>query len=979
LKAEVLNPDNAQAGYKKIWEVWNTVTNERVNYGPVGSITENGTDWRITGRGRSSRLGDFIKSIKTFYKSIDSMIHDLRYENIAVQPRTSTMIHSTVSGNLDEDSVFNTPTRDESFYGLSKNTKDFAIDDYTGWIKPGKTEPSRTYYVAEDYWTGTGIRDSLIVDLGGIYDISKIRVLFPWWGGAQRVTNRAYDFHIAVADDVTGTLRTVQDKTIGSFLNIAQSGETPMRAEKSTNKIVTGPNGPIEVLIGSIASGSASDFNTFFTRQHQAGPIAMRYIRVSISDVHAWAGTPFDSEASVDAWAHQCDPDYPTGLIPEKGNSPGIMVGKTINDRTLESANDCNASIVEVSALQEILPSDSIKPLALQRIDNNNLQIQYLHAPDASETVDTEQGFRKYEPGGLFRRFRVTWSGASNPTTKFFDKDCATCYPDSFNFGVLDHNNNAIYLTDSTGLTNRFVKAGVYTKHIIMKGAPNAVVTESDTWPAALDELSWGASYSYSEIVGDTAIVHFRGESFKWYGTIPLGKTPGVVDIDIRNKNSAGAWTSWTALENNFQLPGGIHAESVYEITYESGTLLPETVYEIRITVVSGFVGIDSFEGYWSSSFTMYNEDSPRINMSRPEAFKQIYDKRFSGGSMYKTNSAGVRAGFGFEGDRCIVLSGRGRNHGQMTFLLYKTDIYSAYDPGVSNHVFIPGGDLVDGSLTVDLDTGKRGMESPQYIVFDTNELFTGGLPWGYYNLNIIYKEVETYSTTVGENNSDHFISRCANCKTPTGDPVTINKYIYLDAIGAHERVGLSTQFDNKTHLEILTSIAEAVQIEWMVTEEGLRVEPRVGRDTEEVLREGDGYTRLSDWTIVNDVEQMASILVSSGSDIDGLPLFTITEDKRTRADLGRTVMRQQDFRSTSDYFQLIGLSRMELRKRRTPQKRITVTHTASRLDLNEGDSFILYTKKQGPLRVRITRKAITDSQAGTSYELECIKWPQTT
>jgi hypothetical protein len=119
-------------------------------------------------------------------------------------------------------------------------------------------------------------------------------------------------------------------------------------------------------------------------------------------------------------------------------------------------------------------------------------------------------------------------------------------------------------------------------------------------------------------------------------------------------------------------------------------------------------------------------------------------------------------------------------------------------------------------------------------------------------------------------------------------------------------------------------------------------------------------------------------MLVSNGSDIDGLPLFTITEDKKTREDLGRTVMRKEDFRDIADYFQLIGLSRTSLRKRKKPEKRITVTHIAKNLELNQGDSFILYTKKQGPLRVRINRKTISQtSSGGTTYTLECIRWPE--
>jgi hypothetical protein len=116
-------------------------------------------------------------------------------------------------------------------------------------------------------------------------------------------------------------------------------------------------------------------------------------------------------------------------------------------------------------------------------------------------------------------------------------------------------------------------------------------------------------------------------------------------------------------------------------------------------------------------------------------------------------------------------------------------------------------------------------------------------------------------------------------------------------------------------------------------------------------------------------------MLFSNGADIDGLPLSTITEDRKNRQTLGRTIMRKEDFRNLADYTQLIGLSRTELRKRRYPEKRITVTHIADNLSLDKGDSFILYTKKMGSLRVRIIRKEITESR-GREYTLECIRWP---
>jgi hypothetical protein len=180
--------------------------------------------------------------------------------------------------------------------------------------------------------------------------------------------------------------------------------------------------------------------------------------------------------------------------------------------------------------------------------------------------------------------------------------------------------------------------------------------------------------------------------------------------------------------------------------------------------------------------------------------------------------------------------------------------------------------------------------------------------------------------------------------------------------------------FDNEEHLEILKATTEAIQVEWDITDAGLRVEPRIGADTFVYLREG--HNIVVDWNITNDIEQMATMLLSNGADIDGLPLFTITEDKETRARLGRTVMRQHDFRGNASYLQLIGLSRTELRRRAYPEKRIGVTYVGDSLGLEAGDSFMLWTKKMGDIRVRIQTKQINESN-GREYVLECVRWPQ--
>ena len=151
-------------------------------------------------------------------------------------------------------------------------------------------------------------------------------------------------------------------------------------------------------------------------------------------------------------------------------------------------------------------------------------------------------------------------------------------------------------------------------------------------------------------------------------------------------------------------------------------------------------------------------------------------------------------------------------------------------------------------------------------------------------------------------------------------------------------------------------------------------MKPRIGEDTQVYLREGENT--LVNWQITNDVSEVATMLVSSGADIDGLPLFTITEDKETRSRVGRTIMRQHDFRSVGSYIQLIALSRAELRKRAYPERRVQVSHISNELGLEKGDSFVLWTKKSGSIRVRIERLEIDESD-GRVYNMECVTWPR--
>lgn len=949
IKANVINPD--EGGYTKFWEIWDTKTNTRLNFGPITTITENGPNWQVDGKGRSALFGDFIDTRKTFYAAIDSFIDSLRFENIAIEPKSITLVPvSTVSA--DQTTVFGSITIDEKYAGLSLNSKDNIIDNETTH-RPGEIESPNTYYSIDSFWAGMSRNDSIILDLGDPYPIDRVDVFFPWWGGLERHNNRGYDFSLAYANDTELPITDHRDRKFGPFHTLFDTGVDSSR---------TGPK-PWKFNLGTTNSGSRFSYADNVALD-QEGPVDLRYLRVNIGNTHAWYGDDWDDTEAEDRWNYQCDEDY----------SGGISEDIAINDRTLKPNNDCYASVLEVAAYKEIIGRDRIKPLALQRIDNNNMQITYYHVPDSSEITTTSAGFRSFEPGGFFRNITVTYSNANTTYTKFFTSDCTNCYPDGFNFGVSDQNNTLILSRDSTSGTNIAIKAPIMTKSILMKGASDATVTSVDTWPSKYDPLSWGASYSFTEIVNDYAVLHFRGQSLKWFATIPEDKTGATVKIEIRNKNSVGAWTSWSTLENSYTLPNNISATSVYEITYESGTLTADTVYELKITNLDGeFCSIDSFEGYWSASMSGYNDDSTRVFHRRPENMTQIYDGRFGNGTMTKWNKYNWLS-FGFEGDRVIILSAKGRNHGTVHLYIYDGNGAIIYGRTASGNVVvpIPGGD-VDGGLTVDLDTGKRGAEIPQYVLFDSNDYFTSGLPWGRYTIYTVLKtaDIETYSANIYDTNN--FINRCEDCKTAKGTQ-TINKYVYFDGVYAHEKVGLSVSFETKTHLEMLKSVAEAIQSEWDITENGIVLDPRIGEDTNEILREG--HNVVVDYNIVNDASKVASMLFTSGADIDGLPLTTITEDRANRTTLGRTVMRQADFRESADYLQLIGLSRMELRKRRYPEKRITVTYTSDQFGLEKGDSFILYTKKAGPLRVRIEHMTI-DESSGRKYKIECSRWPK--
>lgn len=982
-KAQYINPYTT--GYARFWEVWETSTNTRLNYGPLTSIVDGDTEFKVEGAGRSSLLADFYKSKKIFNTPIDAAIDDVRYENIAIEPKSTTLIHDThtsASGNLE---VFGTVTPDEKYYVLSKNTKDTVIDDQAQW-KAGDKEPHKSYYYVDSYWKGMSTNDALIVDLGSKFDIEKLRLVMPWWNGLGRTNNRAFDFTLDYAVDDEAPLNEIQDRNFGPFHNIFDTGpnSTLVPNEQEWN-----------FYLGTTASGTAHEVGaTAYTLLDQAGPVPMRYIRVNISDVHTWfSSTLSDDDTPVDAWNWSCNPDYTEGMDVGffKPTSSALMKDKVISDRYIEPQSDCHASIIELGAYKKIVNRDVLKPLALQRIDNNNLAITYFHVPASTETKTTPQGFRKFEPGSFFRNVKVTYTGATTTYNKFFNSDCNGCYGDGFNFAIVDNFNNLCYVSDSASATSQSIKLGALTRQLIMKGASDATIVEVDGWQAKSDALSWGGSYSYSHVTNDWFKVHFKGESFDWYATIPADKTGATVSIEIRSKTT-GSWSSWSTLEASYTLPNNIWATKVYSISYESGQLASDTVYEIRITNLDGnYCSVDSIGGYWAAAMNHYNEDNSRVKQYRPEYMEQIYDGRFSAGSMLKFSTSEIdtfglsngkgsnSVGFSFTGDRIIVVGAKGKNFGKIRIQLINWNNASGfryYDYG-GLVVQIPGTSASEGySKLINLDTTKSGNEIMQAIIFDSNDSFSGGLPWGRYTITAYYRADDNSKYNAHPEDFSNFQERCKDCDAPTSETSLEWKPVFIDGFYAHEALNLSVDFVSTTHLDILKSITEAVQTEWAFTEQGIRVEPRIGQDTEIVLREGQNT--LVSLDITNDITKVASMLLTSGGDIDGLPLFTITEDRKNREILGRTVTRQHDFRNVLDYLQLIGLSRIELRRRSIPEKRISVTHVANNLALEKGDSFNLWTKKLGKLRVRIMRKEISeDTNSGRTYNLECITWPQ--
>jgi hypothetical protein len=922
------DPKIAHIDYTKWWEIWDAKDNRRRNYGPIHEISESNEQWKISGPGRSQLLEDLIMTKHTFYYPVNRFLDDLRYENVAAEPRTTVYVY----GYHNQP-----PTSDPKYYGLSKKTGPNVIDDVATFSISDKRLP--TFHTTDSYWSGTDKADGITINLGQTVPISRASLLFPWWGGYKRFTNRAYDFTLQHSNDLLGSFETVTGK--------------------SDNKLVTGDRYGGHFFYFRPALDPLDDpedkygFEPLAERVSDT-PIEAQYWRVDISATHAWYSQGIGANALVDDWEDQCTPP-PVG----SGSLPG-----SISSKELFPENDCHASIVEIGLYEEIIGRDEISNLVYQQVDSSSNQITYFHSVGGEETgkqktVGTLDGYTltKYEPGLFMKRIRFSWAGAGAPFTKFFPSD-----PDgsmtSSAVAVVDQNNSLVYRTLLTSGTKDLLLPA-YTQFVQIKGATGVQIINTDAWLGAADAFSVDNSIAESITANDTATLHFRGISLKLYVTTPTGKQGGSVRLDLDG----------VTIADSVEIPDGVNNYLLYEITPDSGILAEGTTHNFKVTNLGGYVGIDAFAGYWEGSWIEFNEDHERVLYNdNAGAWTQIYDGRFSGGTMTKTNTFGSHMQFAFTGDRVQLFMAKGPNFGKATIYISEMGPYSTI-------IDIPG-----AGPRIDVDLGEDSGSPinhyiPRYMAFDSFDYWgEEGMPWATYNIHVRLLEVEEYDTKVNQATDALFDQDCIDCRNEKA--ATINKPIYIDGVSAHCTSGVSAKFNNETHLSILKSLSEVIQHEWRITEEGLYVRPRIGEDTDFIIREGSQAVITHD--ITNDVSQVATLLYSTGAPIDGVPLFTITEDKTNKNIMDRTIARTHDMSSVADYFTLIGASRTELRKRRTPEERTTINYVGE-LPIDLGDSFTLVTKRRPDgSRVRLTK--ITKQQSfssGISYLLECVKWPE--
>jgi len=887
-KSKYVNPDDPNTP-QRLWEWWDLDKGTRIQHGPITEVDDDFGKYTVKGGGISQFLVDHVKTEKTFYNSLGQIVDALRYENIAAQPATSTIAGSTT---LAYSGIFGSITINDSFYSLSRLTSDYAIDDDEGVsYATGEVEPSNTFYAAPEYWSGMSDNDTLIIDFGSVQPIDKLELYFPWWGGPNNVTNRSYSFEIAYANDTDTPLTYYQSRPFGPWTVLATNGGVPYITEPGkpisiyvgvdsqetfdTNALFCELPASIEARyirlhITDVQAWYQNNYKGTFdpTASYNIGDVV--YGWGAQNDSGSWDGYYGWWASTVnqnyigggDPWgplpeelALQCVYGYWTNVGIDTATYSGVapvpapmqaQVGftdayegeciltsgympLTISDSALAPSNDCHASIIEARVLQEICPANTILPLALQRIDNDSNQIYYHKTFTSNDTTTTSAGFRQFEPGGFFSKFNVTWSGATNQYTTFFPTDCANCYPDGFNFGVVDQDNNMVFQSDAVngncnfggnwhdwtngnspitpGHQDNYVYGDTIstpadmktlgTEYILMKGSLGAYVSSCDAWFSTTDPYSWGSSYSWTETPNSNASFTFRGQSFKWYATVPKGKGGGKAQIYLSEQCAdplpseniptdemiayGGIWKVDRALIYEIDnIPEGLTADPLFEITYESGTLKPNTTYRIDIVTVSGFVSIDSFEGFWQASMVNYNEDSRRIAFNSMTNVHQVYDARYTGGSCYKWNDDNTQATFDFVGDRFMVIGAKGPDFGKMAIQVLRNNGQYESNPEAMNFTEVGGfvsygAAPTNSTITVDLDNGgKRGGEISKACVFDSDDYCVdysylttghGGLPWGSYRVIIsIDNSNGTYDGTNDDPSTASYADRCSNC-----------------------------------------------------------------------------------------------------------------------------------------------------------------------------------------------------------------------
>jgi hypothetical protein len=101
------------------------------------------------------------------------------------------------------------------------------------------------------------------------------------------------------------------------------------------------------------------------------------------------------------------------------------------------------------------------------------------------------------------------------------------------NVTIKDEYNTVLY----TGQNSGYIKLPAWSRLVSFYGDSNASVYHVDAWKSKIDAFSYGGSYAYTEGINDSAIIDFRGVSFKWYATIPAEiPLAGQVSIELRSK-----------------------------------------------------------------------------------------------------------------------------------------------------------------------------------------------------------------------------------------------------------------------------------------------------------------------------------------------------------------------------------------------------------------------------------------------------------